>query len=210
MATIQELKQEREQIVKGFNAYHDPVARKEFHRKLRENEAKLVQHIDIKVGQIFYESWGYDQTQNDFCEIVEVSPTKKTVLCRMIGKKTATVDAPTYSTVEPNKDYLGPTLFRLKVAQYDGGATLRGSYPFVDSSFPMCKLYNRQRPQDHKCTTHDFGESVGPYDRWSGDRREHYCKGCTNYYREPNVSYREGSFSVYTKPVYETPFGFGH
>ena len=205
MATIQELKQEREQILKGFSAYNDPVARKEFHRRLRENEAKLVQNLDVKVGQIFYESWGYDQTQNDFCEIVEVSPTKKTVLCRMTGKK-PTSD----SSVEPNRDYHGPTLFRLKVSQYSGEPTLRGSYPFIESSFPNCKLYDPEKPREHKCTQYNWDKEQEPFGYWNGGKRENLCKDCPNYYREPNIDYREGSFSLYTKPVYETPFGMGH
>jgi len=151
MATIQELNQEREQILKDFNAYNDPVARKEFYRRLRENEAKIVQQLDIKVGTVFYESWGYDQTNIDFCEVVTVSPTKKTVLCRMIGKKQVET-----ASVAPDNTWKGEEIFRLKVSQYNGEIKLRGTYPF--------------------------------------------CRGGT----------REGSFDIYTKPVYETPFGMGH
>ncbi|MBE3139569.1 MAG: hypothetical protein IMZ53_03195, partial [Thermoplasmata archaeon] len=50
-------------------------------QKLRELEAQLVQFADLKPGDFFYESWGYDQTNIDFLQIIEVSPTKKTVLC---------------------------------------------------------------------------------------------------------------------------------
>jgi hypothetical protein len=156
---------------------------------------------------VFYESWGYDQTNIDFCEIVEVSPTKKTVLCRMIGKKEVSEDS---SHVAPNPEYQGPTLFRLKVSQYNGEVTLRGSYPFVETSFPVCRLFDRQHPREHKCTRYNWAEDQEPYEYWNGGKRESLCKDCGHYYREPNISYKEGSFSPYTKPVYETPANMGH
>lgn len=39
----------------------------------------------FKVGQIFYDSWGYDQTNIDFYEVVEV--LKRAVKLRKIGQK---------------------------------------------------------------------------------------------------------------------------
>jgi hypothetical protein len=104
---------------------YDKEERKRQRQKLRQIESLMIQLIELKPGMIFYESWGYDQTQNDFAVIVEVSPTKKTVLCRMIGKERVTDNS-----VKPNIDWIDENLFRLVVGCYHGEATLRGTYPF--------------------------------------------------------------------------------
>lgn len=41
----------------------------------------------IKVGAIFYESWGYDQTNIDFFQVVRVSPSGKTVWIKPIQQR---------------------------------------------------------------------------------------------------------------------------
>ena len=41
------------------------------------------QNDKVKPGDIFYTSWGYDQTNSDFYKVVEVSKTGKT--CQVIG-----------------------------------------------------------------------------------------------------------------------------
>lgn len=40
----------------------------------------------VKVGDIFYRSWGYDQTNVNFYQVVELSPSGKTAKLREIGK----------------------------------------------------------------------------------------------------------------------------
>lgn len=39
------------------------------HSCIPANMATEIQTEMVKVGDIFYESWGYDQTQNDFCQV---------------------------------------------------------------------------------------------------------------------------------------------
>lgn len=47
--------------------------------KRREEEAVLIAEMEpVKVGDIFYSSWGYDQTNVDFYEVLSVSKTGKT------------------------------------------------------------------------------------------------------------------------------------
>lgn len=75
-------------------------------------------------GDIFYESWGYDQTNVDFLQVTEVSATGKTVKCQMMGKESVDV-----RTVKPTSPF-GVT-FRLHVREFRNDPTLRGKYPFV-------------------------------------------------------------------------------
>lgn len=125
-----DLSTQKEQLEQEFDKvlYNYDIASKEKNLKLKEIEKGLVQFLDVQVGQIFRESWGYDQTQNDFLQIVEVSPTKKTVTCQMIGKK----DADTYSVV-PNPSYQYGPKFRLHIKYFSHKPLLRGSYPFCSN-----------------------------------------------------------------------------
>lgn len=83
----------------------------------------------VKVGDVFYESWGYDQTNIDFAQVIRISPTGKTVLCRMMGSQRATPE-----TVEPTEQF--GVEFRLKIDHWidneghDRRTYLRGSYPY--------------------------------------------------------------------------------
>jgi len=44
----------------------------------------MITQTQIKAGDYFYTSWGYDQTNIDYLVVVEVSPTGKTASCRMV------------------------------------------------------------------------------------------------------------------------------
>ena len=79
---------------------------------------------EIEVGQVFYASWGYDQTNIDFVKVIGLTATKKTAICRMVGKKR--VDQWTVAPTEP----FG-LVFRLQVRQGRDELYLVGSYPFV-------------------------------------------------------------------------------
>jgi hypothetical protein len=39
------------------------------------------------VGKMLHTSWGYNMTINNFAKIIEVSPSGKTVVCRMLTKE---------------------------------------------------------------------------------------------------------------------------
>ncbi len=84
----------------------------------------------VQVGDIFYASWGYDQTNVDFMQVVEVSKTGKTVKCKMTGK----LQMSTESVGPCNKLY--GEVFQLKVSTAYSGEkeVLRGRYPFCGDS----------------------------------------------------------------------------
>jgi hypothetical protein len=79
-----------------------------------------------QAGDIFYASWGYDQTNINYCQIIEVSKTGKTVKCRMLPQKEIN-----YQTVAPITEPFG-IVFQLKVKQFkeDQVYYLKGSYPY--------------------------------------------------------------------------------
>jgi len=83
------------------------------------------------VGKLLHTSWGYDMTINDFCKILEVSPTGKTVKCQMVTRNVS--GAPwcpggNGKASAGNKCY-GP-VFRLKVDKWNDGVSFHGSYPY--------------------------------------------------------------------------------
>lgn len=87
----------------------------------------------VQAGDIFYESWGYDQTKIDFIKVVALSPSGKTATCKMMSQKTVNVGdgyAPMTEHVIPDKEYGEP--FRLRVKEYDHKPELAGTYPFCD------------------------------------------------------------------------------
>jgi len=53
--------------------------------KAERKAAKKAFTHDVKVGSIFYDSWGYEQTNVDFYEVVKMVG-KKSVLIKSIGK----------------------------------------------------------------------------------------------------------------------------
>jgi hypothetical protein len=202
--------QKQEQLKAEYKEllYNYSIPTKAKRKRLRKLEQALAQYADIKPGMFFYESWGYDQTNIDFLEVMEVSPTKKTVLCRMVGKNRVSSGL-TSDNVSPDNSYRGPTLFRLRVGFYSDGVTLRGSYPFCENYYPACKLADKEKAKgSFECPMIETDEKN--YLWWSSGQKRAWCKGCEHYYKELNVSYRKGSFSKYEHPMYETALGFGH
>lgn len=155
----------------------------------------------VKVGDIFYESWGYDQTNIDFAIVVSVSPTGKTALCRMMGKER--VDE---WNVKPTQPY--GIAFRLHVRVYSNEEHLVGKYPFIQTSYPACKLFKRDSNEPFQCVRN---YDVKDYRFWTGDKKQVWCEGCVNFFEEPSIDFRDGGlFHKYEKPIYETPTGMGH
>lgn len=93
---------------------------------LRETE------VEVKVGDLFYHSWGYDQTNYDYIVVVEVSPTGKTVKARRTGHIDKGYSGQSYKQ-QPSNQPFGDT-FQLRVDRgYDGRVNLVGSYPYSHS-----------------------------------------------------------------------------
>lgn len=64
-----------------------------------------VQAKPVEVGDIFYSSWGYDQTNVDFYEVVGLTPSGKSVKVRRIGNKYVSGDTWT-GTVIADPDHV--------------------------------------------------------------------------------------------------------
>ena len=84
---------------------------------------------EVKIGDIFYSSWGYDQTNIDFYQVI--AKTEKMVTARRIGANRVLAEHGYYKT--PLKDefvsstnfpddprYGRPFKCRIQVSTYDG------------------------------------------------------------------------------------------
>lgn len=56
--------------------------------KASKQEARKHFRTSLKLGDVLHYSWGYDQTNCEFYEVVEVSPSGKSVVIREIGAAT--------------------------------------------------------------------------------------------------------------------------
>ncbi len=83
----------------------------------------------IKIGQIFYTSWGYDQTNYDYIIIESMSPSGKTAICKRATHETVGYES-LCNVQKPKAEAFGKS-FRMKIVKgYDGEPRLRGSYIF--------------------------------------------------------------------------------
>lgn len=82
----------------------------------------------VKVGDLFYTSWGYDQTNYDYLIVTQVSPTGKTVKARMTGYEPVGYSGQSYKQKPVPKPY--GKEFQLKVDYYQGKLYLKGQYYF--------------------------------------------------------------------------------
>lgn len=89
----------------------------------RLQERKEFQH-DIKVGDIFYTSWGYDQTNVDFFEVVALKA--KAVVVREVASKTVKEErGADYVAAVPGA-YVGPPM--TKVPQMGNSLKIEGHH----------------------------------------------------------------------------------
>jgi hypothetical protein len=91
---------------------------------------------EIKIGDIFQTSWGYDQTNYDFIIVKEISKTGKTVTCQRAIAKVVGYEAQ-YDSLKPTIESFGlPFKMRVdnpKSEHFKGQVWLRGSYPFLSN-----------------------------------------------------------------------------
>ena len=92
---------------------------------------------NVKVGDKFYTSWGYDQTNYDFLVVVAISPTGKTATCRMCKATVENKDSDNrfIDELKPSEPF--GDMFRMVINAWveKGRITrdeLRGQYPFCD------------------------------------------------------------------------------
>lgn len=82
----------------------------------------------LKRGDIFYTSWGYDQTNYDYVVVLKTSKTKKTVKCQRTNYLRRG-EAAQSNLQEPLFCPFGD-MFTLQVRTGENDITLVGSYPF--------------------------------------------------------------------------------
>ena len=90
----------------------------------------------VKAGDLYYTSWGYDQTNYDYIAVVEVSKTGKTAKCKRAHSQH--MGSSGQSNIQkPVLDLFGDVFtmqIKLGNPMYtSGGWYLRGSYPFCCS-----------------------------------------------------------------------------
>ena len=96
----------------------------------KKSSLKVLKSIHEWTGKLLHTTWGQDQgiMVNDFCQIIEVSSTRKTIKCRMVIKTTNGLEYGPHNAgrVKAGNTTYGPE-FRLKVTS-DG---FYGSYPYI-------------------------------------------------------------------------------
>lgn len=78
----------------------------------------------VSVGDLYYNSWGYDQTNIDYIMVVGILKSGKTVLCQRVQKRQING-----STVAPSREVVGEK-FKMRIKPYPNQdrPDLRGSY----------------------------------------------------------------------------------
>lgn len=75
-------------------------ARGVYYRAMTQTTSDQISTPAVVVGDFFHESWGYDQTNADFYEVVRVSASGKTVWLRHVDTALVSGDGPA--------DYVAP------------------------------------------------------------------------------------------------------
>jgi len=101
---------------------------------------KTTKQQEIEIGDLYYTSWGYDQTNYEYIIIEEISKTGKTVKARRTHHKDVGYSDQCYKQ-QPIAEPFGDQ-FRLYVRRYsDGDVTLVGQYPFCyDASMDNTRM----------------------------------------------------------------------
>lgn len=115
--------QRRNEQIEYYKKYAD---QREEYKNNKKPKPELVHNL--KKGDIFYTSWGYDQTNYDYIVILEVKG--KYAFCQ----RTSSLHLGTSGTSNVQEPIFCPfgDIFRMKIqGDYSGTISLRGSYPFL-------------------------------------------------------------------------------
>lgn len=116
--------------------------------------------LGVKVGDALYESWGYDQTQNDFCRIISISPSGKTVKCQMVhGKVVRESNGAVY--VSPSNNPIKCPPVRLYVRSWRKGNYFVGSYPFLSNISRSSECEHKRKGSFDKYTSPVYETAPG-------------------------------------------------
>ena len=121
------------------NVYSNVQSREEYKQK-RKEELKQMVH-PFEVGDIMYDSWGYEQTNIDFYQVVKTSD--KSVWLRPIAGEQVSQTGPFSANVKPIKnEFIGDDVMRKPVKFYKvGGDDGKRNY-YVPSKFGSITLYD--------------------------------------------------------------------
>jgi hypothetical protein len=89
----------------------------------------------VDIGQTFYTSWGYDQTNYDFIVVMKVSPSGKTAYCQQAAAEFVRYEGQC-DVLKPTPKGIGP-IFQMKVE----GENLRGTYAKTWGEDRTCKKF---------------------------------------------------------------------
>lgn len=120
-------------------------------------EMETTQMRNVRAGDVFVTSWGYDQTNYDYIVVRSVSPTGKTVICQRARSQHMGYSCQA-NIQRPTQEGFGEE-FRMQVRVYGNGhctpertpeVHLVGSYPF--------------------CCTGTGSKRLGYFQQWDGQQ----------------------------------------
>jgi hypothetical protein len=94
--------QETEAAVTRWKERQESWLQRKADEKKAKQQARANMVNPFKVGDILHRSWGYEQTNNDFYQVVEAGP--RSVMIRKIGKETVEATGWASSRVRPVKN----------------------------------------------------------------------------------------------------------
>lgn len=98
---------------------------------------------EIKVGQIFYESWGYEQTNIDFVKVVGFTKSGKSAICRMMSETITSTEGLSSMAeyVVPDQEYGESFKLRVRKSACNDNPLLVGSYPYSEGDRKLGYFY---------------------------------------------------------------------
>jgi len=103
---------------------------------------------NLKVGDIFHDSWGYNMTLNVFIKVIKISPTGKTAICKLVNSKWISGDKGYTGRVIPtNEENKDEPEFRLRICGEEN-ITLRGTYPLNKKPFRLATFLKVKEGED--------------------------------------------------------------
>lgn len=110
---------------------------------------------NIVDGDVLHNSWGYDQTNNDYCMVSKNNG--KTIKCQMIGAHT--INEGKWGTeIVPDKDELQCNPFNIRISRYNSKYDDPGTPPHIS----LVGSYPYAAPNDCKA------KHKGYWRRWDG------------------------------------------
>ncbi len=140
----------REQYIDRYFESLEKWAKHREDAKVRNQQGAEVFSSTIRQGDYFYTSWGYDQTNIDYLVVVSVSPSRKTVLCRM-------ADAINLGPCGQQDELLPGTAYGEPFRLHVRDGCLVGQYPFCNGSTRDGYFSRTQFGQTHMETNLMFG-----------------------------------------------------